>query len=708
MMLLLRRISFICDKRFNTLLKLVSVIYFSLAAFSLSAQDSLHKATDTTALENVTVTAFSSQAKWKDVPASIAVVTKNNFNRYDLSSLVPAMNTIAGVRMEERSPGSYRFSVRGSLLRSPFGVRNIKVYWDDIPFTDATGNTYLQSVDVNIISSAEVVKGPASSFYGANTQGALILHADNNIPLQKNNFTIGVTGGSFGMFNEETQWKYGAKKFVSNLQQGHLQNDGYRQQSALRRDVVQWNGKWNMSSKETFSFLTFYSNLHYETPGGITQQQMDSVPTLARLPTAILPGAVEQNAGVYNKTYFAGASLQSAFSNNFGNTTSFVITYTDFKNPFITNYERRKEWNYSGRTNFYFIIQQKNNFKLQTNAGAEIQYNESYIRVFDNNKGMPGSVQYKDNVHTTQSFLFAQLNATIATKLFLQVGISRNGLRYWYNRLTDSVNVYPFIKKAGPTLSPRFAVSYTITNDVSVYATVSKGFSPPMLAEVRPSTGIIERDLQPEYGWNYEAGLKGGIINNSLEYNASFYYFKLKNAIVRRTDAAGADYYINAGGTTQKGIEVWLNARIIRNEKKFISTLNVWNSFSYQPYRFDDYVVGSSDYSGNKLTGVPRTINVSGVDVKARSDYYMNITFNYTGAIPLNDANTVSANRYRLLQLKLGKEFYFKKSKLNVFAGADNLLNELYSLGNDINALGNRYFNSAPKRNYYAGVRFEY
>ena len=42
--------------------------------------------------------------------------------------------------MEERSPGSYRLSIRGSLLRSPFGVRNVKLYLDDFIFTDAGGN----------------------------------------------------------------------------------------------------------------------------------------------------------------------------------------------------------------------------------------------------------------------------------------------------------------------------------------------------------------------------------------------------------------------------------------------------------------------------------------------------------------------------------------------------------------------------------------
>src|SRR4030095_343975 len=242
----LRRTSFICYKLFSKW-KQIAIICNSILLYSFSSfaqADSIYVNSDTTSLQNVTVTAFSSQEKWKDVPASVAVVNKNNLLRYDYNSLVPSMNTVAGVRMEERSPGSYRFSIRGSLLRSPFGVRNVKIYWDDIPFTDATGNTYLQLVDVNDVNNVEIIKGPSASFYGANTGGTLILYNDNSIPAQRNNFNVGLSGGSFGMFNEQAAWKYSSKKFVSNLQQGHLQCDGYRQQSALRRDVVQWNGRW--------------------------------------------------------------------------------------------------------------------------------------------------------------------------------------------------------------------------------------------------------------------------------------------------------------------------------------------------------------------------------------------------------------------------------------------------------------------------------
>ena len=49
-----------------------------------------------------------------------------------------------------------------------------------------------------------------------------------------------------------------------------------------------------------------------------------------------------------------------------------------------------------------------------------------------------------------------------------------------------------------------------------------------------------------------------------------------------------------------------------------------------------------------------------------------------------------------------------KKISADVFAGADNLFNVRYSLGNDINATNGRFYNAAAGINYYGGVSLKY
>ena len=92
-----------------------------------------------------------------------------------------------------------------------------------------------------------------------------------------------------------------------------------------------------------------------------------------------------------------------------------------------------------------------------------------------------------------------------------------------------------------------------------------------------------------------------------------------------------------------------------------------------------------------------------------RKGIYFNSTYYYADKIFLDDANTVAADAYHLLGCRVGWKLPVKTTiKLNFYGGVDNLLDETYSLGNDINAAGGRYYNTAPKRNYYAGVSFQW
>lgn len=687
-------------------LLLLCILFIGANTFAQSA-DTTSAWGDSISLQNITVKAFESKTKWKDVPASVSVINKTDLQRFDVNTMVSSLNASTGVRMEERSPGSYRLSVRGSLLRSPFGVRDIKIYLDDVPFTDATGNTYLNLIDANQLQSAEIIKGPSSSIYGANTGGVVLLNSLNDIGDRKNKFGASLNGGSYGMFNQQAGWQTQSKSFFSSLQQSHMQSDGYRQQSAMHKDVVKWNGKAVLSSKETLSFVAFYTDLFYKTPGGLTQVQLDTNPTMARPKAGAIPGAVTQHSSIRNKTAFGAVTLTSNLGKNFTNTTSLVIDHTAFTNPFITNYEERSEWNYNARTSFGYEYK-TNGFVLHATAGGEIGYNNASINDYGNRAGVKDTVQFKDLTHLTQYFLFAQANMNVGRRWVFQLGASDNTTHYWFNRTTDPAKNYPQQRTAGPLVTPRFSALYQASKTVSLYVSASEGFSTPTLAEVRPSDGNYYPFLQPEYGWNYEAGVKGTAIKTALEFNVSAYYLNLKQAIVSRTDSTGAQYFVNSGGTIQKGVEAWFKAHLLHNAKHFFSSLDVWNSFSYQPYHFQSYVSAGNNYSGNRVTGVPRTINVTGVDVAAAKTWYAGIILNNTSSLPVDDANTAWAKAYHLLQIKIGKQFLLNQSKLNAYIGVDNVLNEKYSLGNDINAVGKRYFNPAPARNFFIGARITF
>ena len=663
-------------------------------------------------LEQVTVKGFETNRKLLETPASISIIDEKAIQRFSGNSLVAVANTIAGVRMEERSPGSYRLSIRGSLLRSPFGIRNIKIYVDDIPFTDAGGNTYLNLIDPAALGSSEILKGPASSLYGAGTGGAVILNmpdlkitgADKKIA---NQFKIQLQGGSYGSFAENFRWQLNKKNYALQLTQHHLQSDGYRDNSRMRKDVIHFSDDWKISKKDDLKFHLLLADLYYQTPGGLTLSQWQQNPKQSRLATATLPGAKQQHAAVYNKTIFTGLSNTFRLSEKWSNISSAVFSYTDFKNPFITNYEKRKEASRGLRTKMIYTAFD-NDIALKFIAGAEWQTTFAHIDNFGNRSGVADTLQTKDEVNAYQRFYFTQADLSINKKIFINAGASINQFTYRYIRTSDNPATPKKIKDFDVVLSPRVAISYTVSKKLSARVIVSKGFSAPTMAEVRPSEGSFYESLQPEYGWNYETGIRGSLLKNQLQFDVNAYVFNLNNTIVRRTVANGSEYFINAGETKQKGIEAMIAYLLFNNKEKFISSFKISSAVTLNNYRLKNYKINNTDYSGNKLTGVPNTIIVNTVDVEFKNIFYLNATYNYTDKLPLTDAYSFYAGDYHLLQCKIGYRLVLKRKLLEVFTGADNIFNENYSLGNDINAAGNRFYNAAPLRNYFVGISVSY
>jgi iron complex outermembrane receptor protein len=678
---------------------LTALLFFSIQSFAQN--DSIMVSKDS--LHDVMVTGFYSHAKWKDAPAAISILNEQKLQQFSPNSLVPVLNTVAGVRMEERSPGSYRLSIRGSLLRSPFGVRNIKVYWNDLPLSDGGGSTYLQLVELQGITGTEILKGPVASVYGANTGGVVLLKSELPYTLQaKKSFAASVIGGSYNLLAENISWKHQQKNFSMQLLQSHQQSDGYREQSAMRKNVLQWNGNTRWKNNQ-LGFLAFYTDLYYQTPGGITEAQMLFNPKLSRQATATLPSAVQQHAAIYNKTLFAGINHNSQINPSFNLESSATTSFTWFKNPFITNYEERNEQNLALRTKLVYH-HQFNQLKFQWITGAEWLSNHSRIDNYGNRNGIKDTVQFMDRLFANQWFAFTQVQFSFA-RFNVNAGVSLNEQLYKYKRLPAVDYVHSSTKIIA---APRIALLYKLSNDISLYALAAKGFSPPSLAEVHPSDGNFYSNLQAEYGWNVEAGLKGNILNNKLMFDIAFYRFKLQDAIVRRNNAAATEYFINAGSTIQQGIEASIQYKLIDNNSNYITSLSISNSYSYQPYRFNDYMIGTSNYSGNAITGVPKTINVSALNIVARNWLFANFSFNYTSSIPLTDANDAYSTDYRLGQIKIGckgRKNSGIKISYEIFMGMDNVFDQLYSLGNDINALGKRYFNPAPSQNGFVGIK---
>lgn len=648
-------------------------------------------------LNEVIITGYLSRQPILEVPASVAVLDSKALLTGSQQSLLPVINTVPGVRMEERSPGSYRLSIRGSLLRSPFGVRNVKMYLNDLPLTDASGNTYLNLIDPALLKRVEILKGPDGSLFGANSGGVVLLDAEREeSSLLQGSFST----GSYGLFREHMLAGRTSKKMQWNFGEAYQRSDGYRQQSAMKRLSMFGSGKLNYGISNNIKLTALFSDLHYETPGGLTKAQYENDPEQARPATANAPRAVTQQTGIYNTTFFSGLTNELNLSSSWRHIVSVFGTYTDFENPFITNYETRTEKNAGLRTFLEYAFL-KNKVSLKAHAGVESQVGFQKIANYGNNNGRPDSLISRDEVDILQAVYFSKLSLAIAERFTAEIAVSLNQYQYTFNVIDT--------RKLSNEWMPRMALSYKIMPQFSLRASVSRGYSPPTIAEIRPSGGVINEDLEAESGWNKEVGTRLSIWNGRLQADASVFRYDLTNAIVRRTGADDTEYFLNSGGTKQTGAEFLIHTVIIQERNLFVRSMSINLSYAHSRFFFDQYSVGTENYSGNRLTGVPQNNVVAGLTTNFTNRIRVFIQSILVSRIPLNDSNSEFADHYELLQAKIGWIGVKNENlELEFLAGIDNLLNQQYSLGNDLNAFGGRYYNAAPLRSFYAAINITF
>jgi len=681
-------------------IKIGLCLLLPIFAQAQSSTDTLHFPNNT--LENVTVHGYEFGRTSLITTSGVKQIRLNNADLYNKTSLLQGFNSIAGVRMEERSPGSYRINIRGSSLRSPFGVRNVKVYWNGITLTDAGGNTYFNQIAYNNFSSINIYKGPAGSLYGAGTGGLIMMNT-----AWKPETKLEYITGSYNLQNVFFEHAFGSFNNQNKITYAHNQSDGYRDHTNMRRDNASWSSRVKISDKQELNAYALFTNMYYQTPGALTLNEFKADPKAARPAAGAFPSAEQAKAAIYQLNFLTGLNNDFQIDTHWKNSTMLYASYAQIKNPTVRNYEKRSEPNVGGRTAFSWEKKKnKNAYKWQ--LGAEYQAGFFDTRVFTNKNGEPGTLQTDDDNKLHTGFAFTQIDLVFNDEWFLTAGTSFN-----FNKVSITrVNVTPVVaqsRKYDNEWAPRIALLKKFGEHFSANAVVSKGYSPPTIAELLPSTSIINTDLDAEHGINYELNLKCSFLQNTLFIELNGYRFDIKDALVQRRDTSGADYYINAGGSIQQGVECHLSY-IKPFHRSIVDLLYLTTAYSYNHYRYDNLQKDTVDFSGKTLPGIPTNSLSFIANLQFKKGFYWQLNTYLASSIFLNDANTAKADDYQLLGTRIGWQKAWKQKgwESNLYAGIDNLFDEQYSLGNDLNDPRGRYYNLAPARNFYIGISFSY
>jgi iron complex outermembrane receptor protein len=681
--------------------KIICFSFLVLLFFDVQAQ------TDSTILLDETIVkGFETNQSILKTGAAVSKIDLRNIERFGNTNLSPAFNSQAGVRFEERSPGSYRIAIRGSSLRSPFGVRNVKVYWNAIPISDANGQSYFNQLDMNSVGNIEILRGPSGSIYGAGIGGVVNMQTKTANP--GNTVSTGLHVGSFGTVNSYGTFQNGNSKSNTFINFSRLKSDGYRENSAVNKNSLNLNHSLFLSNRHTLNILGFLSELDYQTPGGLTLSQNDDNPKASRPKTPVSPSAIEQKAAIRQKIAFFGLSDQIALKNNIDLNSAIFFTTNKLENPFITNFEKRNEYSLG-----YRVVLSKKiaDIPLKFWMGSEGTTTNSTFAVYDNNLGLSGAGRYSDEVKSLQNSIFGQLQWVLFHDIFLTAGLSYNLQSYDFVRTPLSTKEKNIVVNDKPVVpfTPRISILKAFNNKTSLFFNLSNGFSAPTVQEFVSTIQTLSQVqlLKAEKGINKEIGLKSNVLPFwNLDW--VFFHQNVKNGLVRNLNTNGEEYFTNTGGLIQKGMELSNNFKIIEsNKNQFFKKVNVGLNFVVYDFKYQTYLSGKNDFSGNYLPGVAKNNLFLKLDIEQRDGFYIYFDNNYLSKIPLNDANDVFSDKALVSILRLGYVKEWDNSKLKMYGGIDNLMNAKYSAGYDFNAFGNRFYNPAPPRNYNIGIQFE-
>ena len=222
----------------------------------------------------------------------------------------------------------------------------------------------------------------------------------------------------------------------------------------------------------------------------------------------------------------------------------------------------------------------------------------------------PDGIVYASNnpYHMDQYAVFGEasyklpyaLKATVGLRYYqfnTHVDMFQNGIG------TASGNADPTISHVSTKASgfnPRFNLSYIPNGDLTVYATVAKGFRPGGVSLPGPPQTCGDQPVTygPDSVWSYEAGEKARLFNGRLSVNGDVYLMQWKGVQQSITPPCGYPYTTNAGDARAYGPELEVVGRLTHD---LTATFNG----TYTSAKLTSAAAGTGLVSGQPILNIP-------------------------------------------------------------------------------------------------------
>ncbi len=597
-------------------------------------------------------------------------------------SLERILRSLPGVWINDRGHFALgeRISVRGMGARAAFGVRGLQVLLDGIPLTMPDGQAVLDIVEPSVVRRTELLRSPASLFWG-NGSGSVLFLSSAERPDAPRVRARAVTGSfaqnHFLLEGATPVGRHDVQFYASNLSQ-----EGYREYSSGTQRRAGTIGRFRLGAASQLRTVAAVAHQDTEHPSSLTREQMEEDPTQAR------PDFVSGRAGKESLHAQVGATLEHRTApGTFSASAYGVRRLLDNPLPFayidvdrtaggirsaLRGEEGRLQWGVG--TDGALQHDERKNFDVEAGeAGEEIQLDQT------------------EDVLSAGAFVYGGVE--VVRDLSLTTGIRFSSVRF---EMDDHLleNGDQSGSRSFSAWSPSIGLSYR-HEGVLLFANYGTSFETPTTTELvnRPDmTGGFNPDLDPQIARGVEIGVRGAV-GSTLLIDVAAFSMNVDGRLGSFTNDLGREYFRNVGENTHRGVEAaltWLPAPAWQLEGAYTGSR---------------YVFEEEALRGNLLPGIPEhrlyasaRLDRAGwwarVEAEAVTEYYV------------NDANTAVNDGYAVFDASLGHEgLGLGSARLEPFVTVRNVFDAAYSSSVTVNAFGGRYYEPAPGRAILAGVQ---
>lgn len=665
-------------------------------------------------LPEIVVSASRSEQERFDAPAAIDAVHVDGFAAQSpLVNMSELLGPVPGVQVRERQnyAQDLQISVRGFGTRSTFGVRGVRILVDGIPATMPDGQGQASTASLSSASRIEVLRGPMAQLYGNSAGGVVQVFTREPPTTPEASLSLGAGSDHQRLFGVSAGG--GSETVAGVIDVSQYSTDGYRDHSAARRTTINAKVVARPSSDTKITaILNSFDQPLSQDPLGLTRSDFE------RNPRQVSPRAIAFDTRKTITQQQVGVLLEQRLSaNDTLNARLYGGTRKVFQSLAFPGDELVQaggiidlDRGYGGVGLHWRHETKANGLPLNWTLGMEADSLSERRQGFVNNGGTAGALRRDENDHARNTDVFAQVDWTFAPQWRATAGVRMSRVRL-------SVDDDYIVPDADPTLnnpddsgsvvyretSPVAGLVWSASDNVNIYANVGQGFETPTLAESAyradgsgPNLGLrASTSVQAEIGAKIRSG------RHLMDF--AVFGSRSENEIVQQESLFGRAIFRNVDGVERRGVEA--SVRSDWNSRLSTSVAYTWLDARFG--KSFDSANGTID-SGNRLPGAPEHSLYAELQYRWQNAVTTSVEMRADSKVYVDDINSDAAGGYAVFNVAAGYEFHAGPAKMVLFGRIDNLFDRAYAGSVIVNDGNQRFFEPAPGRRLYVGMRTQF